>query len=72
MQESHLLRILKKRKLERIHHPNAEQPRIDDNELSTDGSGNTNAERTLEPESTWIGVWKIKADMCEALCSDPC
>ena len=38
----------KKRKLERTHRPNTEQPRIDDNELSTTGdtgdTGDTDAD----------------------------
>ena len=56
----------KKRKLERTHHPNTEQPRIDDNELSTtDDTGDTDdTDADTDEEGTWF--WNQSANELES------
>ena len=55
----------KKRKLEQTHRPYTEQPRIDDNELSTNDTGDTgdtNADK--DEEGTWF--WNQSANELES------
>ena len=58
----------KKRKLERTHRPNTEQPRIDDNELSTDDTGDTgdtgDTDADTDEEGTWF--WNQSANELES------
>ena len=52
----------KKRKLERTHRPNTEQPCIDDNKLNIDDTGDTDA--NTDEEETWF--WNQSANKLES------
>ena len=55
----------KKQNLERTHRPNTEQPRIDDNELSTSNTGDMgDTDADTDEEVTWF--WNQNANELES------